>query len=75
MESKVCVICNTEKNIDIFLNKYRECRPCNIKRSLKRYYENKNISAHQKLYYEKNKDLFLANSKLNQQIKKFERKI
>ena len=40
MESKVCVICNTEKSIDGFHNKYRECKQCNIKRSLKRYYEN-----------------------------------
>ena len=41
MESKVCVICKTEKNIDTFYNKYGECKPCNIKRSTRRYYENK----------------------------------
>ena len=40
MESKVCVICNTEKGIDKFYNRNRECKQCNIRRSLKRYYEN-----------------------------------
>ena len=49
MESKVCVICYTEKSIDNFLNNYRECEECNIKISLKRYYDNKNkISIQQK---------------------------
>ena len=31
MESKVCVICNTEKSIDNFYNKYTECKQCNLK--------------------------------------------
>ena len=53
MESKVCVVCNTEKSIDNFYNKYRECKPCVIKRSTKRYYEVKDeISNQQKLFYE-----------------------
>ena len=76
METKVCVICNTEKSIDNFNNKYRECKPCNIKRSTKRYYENKDkISNQQKLYYEKNRDVLLTKSKLNQQNRNYERKI
>ena len=41
MESKIFVICNTEKSIDKFYNKYKECKQCNIGRSLKRYYETK----------------------------------
>ena len=41
MESKICVICNTEKSIDNFYNKNREYKPCNTQRSMKRYYENK----------------------------------
>ena len=50
MDSKTCVVCSTEKSIDKFYNKYRECKQCNVKRSLKRYYENKNkISNQQKL--------------------------
>ena len=68
MDSKVCVICNTEKNIDIFYNKYRECKPCNIQRSMKRFYENEDKLSHQrKLDDEKNKDVSLAKFKLNQQ--------
>ena len=41
MESKVCVICNTEKSIPNSYNKYREWKQCNIVRSLKLYFENK----------------------------------
>ena len=31
MESKVCDICNTEKRIDNFHNKCRECKPVLLK--------------------------------------------
>ena len=76
MDSKVCVICNTEKSFDTFYNKYSECEQCNIKRSMKRYYENKDkLSNQRKLYYEKIRDVLLAKSKLNQQNRNFERKI
>ena len=54
MDYKICVACNTEKSIDKFYNKYRECKPCNNKRSTKRYNGNKDkISMQQKIYYEK----------------------
>ena len=54
MDSIVCVVCNTEKSVDNFYNKYRECSSCNIKRSKKRYNENKDkISNQYKLYYKK----------------------
>ena len=60
MDSKVCVVCCIEKSIDSFYNKYRECKQCNIQRSMKRYYENKDkISNQHKLYYEKNRDKLL----------------
>ena len=76
MDSKVCVVCNIEKSIDHFYNKYRECKPCNIQRSMKRYRENKDkLSNQRKLYYERNRDVLLAKSKLNQQIRNYERKI
>ena len=71
MDSKICVVCNIEKSIDNFYNKYRECKPCNIKRSTRRYFENKDkISNQHKLYYEKNRDVSLARSKIYQQIRK-----
>ena len=60
MESKVCVICNTEKSIGKFYNKYRECKQCNIKRSLKRYYENKDkVSNQRKIFCEKTRAVLL----------------
>ena len=76
MDSKICVVCNTEKGIDNFYNKYRECKQCNIKRSMKRYYENEDeLSNQRKLFYEKSRDVLLAKSKLNQQNRNYERKI
>ena len=39
---ETCVICNTEKGFEDFNNEYSECKTCNIKRVLKRYYKNKN---------------------------------
>ena len=38
---KTSVVCKIEKYNDSFYNKYRECKKCNIKRVLKRYYNNK----------------------------------
>ena len=76
MDSKVCVVCNIEKSIDNFYNKYRECKPCNILRSTRRYYENKEkMSKQHKIYYENSRDVLLAKSKLNQQNRIYERKI
>ena len=71
MDRKICVVCNTEKSIDNFYNKYRECKQCNILRSMKRYYENKDkLSNQRKLDYEKNRDVLLARSKIYQQNRK-----
>ena len=68
MDNKVCVVCNTEKSIDNYYNKYRECKQCNIQRSMKRYYENRDkLSDQRKLYYERNRDVLLARSKIYQQ--------
>ena len=76
MDNKVCVVCNIEKSIDNFYNKYRECKPCNILGSTIRYYENKEkISNQHKLYFEKNRDVLLAKSKIYQQNRNYERKI
>ena len=68
MDNKICVVCNIEKSIDNYYNKYRECKQCNIKRSMKRYNENKDkLSKQRKLYYEKNREMLLAKSKIYQQ--------
>ena len=68
MDSKICVVCNIEKSIDNYYNKYRECKPCNIQRSMKRYRENKDkLSNQRKLYYEKNREMLLAKSRIYQQ--------
>ena len=43
---------------------------------MKRYYENKDkLSNQRKVYYEKNRDVLRAKSKLNQQNRNYERKI
>ena len=68
MDKKICVVCNIEKSIDNYYNKYRECKQCNIKRSMKRYDENNDkLSNQRKLYYEKNREKLLAKSKIYQQ--------
>ena len=76
MDNKICVVCNIEKSIDNFYNKYRKCKQFNIRRSKKRYYENKDkLSNQRKIYYEKNRHVLLAKSKINQQNRNYERKI
>ena len=47
MNTKICVVCNTEKSIVNFYKKYRECKPCNIQRSMKRYHDNKDKISNQ----------------------------
>ena len=53
MESKVCVMCNTEKSIDKFYNKYRGCKQRNIERSFKPYYENRDKTSNQQKIFSK----------------------
>ena len=61
---KFVFFCNTEKSIDNSYNGVRECKQCNIKRSLKRYYEYKgNLSNQREKNYEKYRDVFFAKSK------------
>ena len=57
MDIKICIVCNIEKFINNFSKQYSECKDCNIKRGVKRYYNNKDrISIQQKFYYEKNRE-------------------
>ena len=63
-------------SFDNFYNKYKECKQYDTKRSVKRYYENKdNLSNQRKIFCGKSTDVLLQKSKLNQQNKKYERKI
>ena len=60
MDRKICTHCNIEKNIEDFYEKYTECRICNSKLNLTRYYENKDkLSCQRKTYNEKNTDKLL----------------
>ena len=69
MDTKMCTICNIEKDIKNFYNKYTECIDCNRARGLKRYYENKDkISMQQKLYYEKNREKIFLQKQNNRSI-------
>ena len=55
-----CSVCNNEKHISNFYKKYSECKDCNIKRGVKRYYDNKDkTSIQQKIFFEKNRDKIL----------------
>ena len=69
MDTKKCSMCNIEKHINNFHQKYSECRGCNRTRGLKRYYENKDrISNQQKIYYEKNREKIFLQKQNNRSI-------
>ena len=77
MESKFCTQCNIEKHINNFHKKFSECKNCNIKRGVRRYYDNKDkTSMQQKIYDEKYTDNLLQkhndySKKEAQKIKKY----
>ena len=50
MNTKICTICNIEKDINNFYKKYTECIDCNRARGLRRYYENKDKISNQQMY-------------------------
>ena len=64
METKICTMCNIEKDINNRYKKVSECRDCNRTRGLKRYYENKDkISNQQKKFYEKKEKKYYYRNK------------
>ena len=38
---KICVVCHTEKSIDDFYNKHRDCKQCKYRKVSKRFYDRK----------------------------------
>ena len=69
MKTKMCTICNIEKDINNFYKKFSECIDCNRTRGLKRYYENKDkISNQQKICYEKNREKILLQKQNNRGV-------
>ena len=50
MNTKMCTICNIEKDINNFYKKNSECIDWNRTRGLKRYYENKDKISNQQKY-------------------------
>ena len=69
MNTKICTICNIEKDINNLYKKYSECIDCDRTRELKRYYENKDkLSSQQKIYYEKNRERILLQKTNNRCI-------
>ena len=69
MNTKICSMCNIEKDINNFYKKLSECINCSRTRGLKRYYENKDkISNQQKIYYEKNREKILLQKQNNRSI-------
>ena len=55
--ANICGVCNTEKKYDIERGKYKRCAPCNSRKVLKYYYNNKDIVLERnRNYYQNNKD-------------------
>ena len=60
MDIKICTVCKIEKHINKFYKKCSEGKDCNIKRGVKRCFDNKDkISIQQETYYEKKRDKLL----------------
>ena len=66
---KICVSCNAEKIIENFNRKYCECKECNIKRVLKRYYNIKDETM------QKRRDKYARFKDLDNRIKALEEKL
>ena len=60
MHNKTFNVCDFEKYVNNFHKKFSECKDCNIKRGVKRYYDKKDkISIEQKIHYDKKRDKLL----------------
>ena len=64
MGSKICTQCNIEKHINNFYKKYSERKYCNIKRSVKLYYDNKDKISMQQKYIMKKVEINFYRNKM-----------
>ena len=66
MDSKKCILCSIEKQINNIYKRYSECKDCNRSRGLERYHENEDkFSKQQKIYYEKIREKFYCKKTLD----------
>ena len=63
MESKIFTQCKVEKHINTFQEKFTDCKSCNKKRSLKSYYQNKDITSSQQKHFSEKKEKFFTKTK------------
>ena len=55
----ICRVCGNEKNYDSIRGVYERCGPCNSRKVLRYYYNNKDICQERsRRYYQKNKEYF-----------------
>ena len=70
-ESEISTQCNIEKHINNFYINCSDCKDCNIKRGVKRYFDNKDeISIQQKTYFKKNRQIITETKRLQKQKKR-----
>ena len=67
--SNICGVCATEKVFDNERNMYKRCAPCNRKKVLKHYYNNKEV------VLERNRNYYQNNKKRNDKIQDLENQI
>ena len=75
--SNICGVCTTEKVFDYERNMYKRCAPCNRKKVLKHYYNNKEaVLERNRNYYQNNKEYLREyNKKWNIKIGELENQI
>ena len=64
VDIKTCTVCNNEKHINTFYKKYSECKDCNIKRGVKRYFDKKDEISIQKKYFMKTNEINYYRNKM-----------
>ena len=64
MGSRICSMCNIDKQIKDFYIKFVESEVCNSRRVLESYYKNDKVSNQRRIYYEKIKEFYYRNKLL-----------